>query len=158
MLSPVVALIGPERPSGLFRVGGTAPATQKTRSASRGADQSAAASGTITAPMQGTVIKVLVTEGQTVAQGDAVLVLEAMKMENMLKSPSDGVISSINIISKRERDFFGIHHVRFESDEMNISISHKALSRNIFAQGAINAAMSLIDKKPGFYDLDAIKN
>jgi dihydrodipicolinate reductase len=41
---------------------------------------------------------------------------------------------------------------------MNISISHKALSRNIFAQGAINAAISLIDKKPGFYDLDAIKN
>ncbi|MFM8650905.1 MAG: acetyl-CoA carboxylase biotin carboxylase subunit, partial [Acidimicrobiaceae bacterium] len=61
-------------------VGGTAPTAQKTRSASRGASQSAgAASGTITAPMQGTVIKVLVTEGQTVAQGDAVLVLEAMK-------------------------------------------------------------------------------
>ncbi|MFM8723113.1 MAG: acetyl-CoA carboxylase biotin carboxylase subunit, partial [Acidimicrobiaceae bacterium] len=51
-------------------VGGTAPTAQKTRSASRGASQSAgAASGTITAPMQGTVIKVLVTEGQTVAQG-----------------------------------------------------------------------------------------
>ncbi|MFM8506004.1 MAG: acetyl-CoA carboxylase biotin carboxylase subunit [Acidimicrobiaceae bacterium] len=78
-------------------VGGTAPTAQKTRSASRGASQSAgAASGTITAPMQGTVIKVLVTEGQTVAQGDAVLVLEAMKMENQIQADKAGTVSKIN--------------------------------------------------------------
>lgn len=78
-------------------VGGTAPTSQKTRSASRGASQSAgAASGTITAPMQGTVIKVLVTEGQTVAQGDAVLVLEAMKMENQIQADKAGKVSKIN--------------------------------------------------------------
>lgn len=78
-------------------VGGTAPTAQKTRSASRGASQSAgAASGTITAPMQGTVIKVLVTEGQTVAQGDAVLVLEAMKMENQIQADKAGKVSKIN--------------------------------------------------------------
>lgn len=78
-------------------VGGTAPTAQKTRSASRGASQSAgAASGTITAPMQGTVIKVLVTEGQTVAQGDAVLVLEAMKMENQIQADKTGTVSKIN--------------------------------------------------------------
>ena len=77
-------------------LGGTAPAAQKTRSASRGADQSAAASGTITAPMQGTVIKVLVTEGQTVAQGDAVLVLEAMKMENQIQADKTGKVAKIN--------------------------------------------------------------
>jgi acetyl-CoA/propionyl-CoA carboxylase biotin carboxyl carrier protein len=78
-------------------VGGTAQTAQKTRSASRGASQSAgAASGTITAPMQGTVIKVLVTEGQTVAQGDAVLVLEAMKMENQIQADKAGTVSKIN--------------------------------------------------------------
>ncbi|KRO47548.1 MAG: carbamoyl phosphate synthase [Acidimicrobium sp. BACL27 MAG-120823-bin4] len=78
-------------------VGGTAPTAQKTRSASRGASQSGgAASGTITAPMQGTVIKVLVTEGQTVAQGDAVLVLEAMKMENQIQADKAGTVSKIN--------------------------------------------------------------
>ena len=82
----------------------------------------------------------------------------ALDIKNYIVNLSNNFINSINIISKREADFFGIHHVRFESDEMNISISHKALSRNIFAQGAINAAISLIDKKPGFYDLDAIKN
>jgi len=78
-------------------VGGTAQTAQKTRSASRGASQSAgAASGTITAPMQGTVIKVLVTEGQNVAQGDAVLVLEAMKMENQIQADKAGTVSKIN--------------------------------------------------------------
>ena len=78
-------------------VGGTAQTAQKTRSASRGASQSAgAASGTITAPMQGTVIKVLVTEGQTVAQGDAVLVLEAMKMENQIQADKAGKVAKIN--------------------------------------------------------------
>jgi len=78
-------------------VGGAAPTAQKTRSASRSASQSAgAASGTITAPMQGTVIKVLVSEGQTVAQGDAVLVLEAMKMENQIQADKSGKVSKIN--------------------------------------------------------------
>ena len=92
------------------------------------------------------------------ARKSSIQMVIAIDIKNYIVNLSNNFISSINIISKRERDFFGIHHVRFESDEMNISISHKALSRNIFAQGAINAAMSLIDKKPGFYDLDAIKN
>ncbi|MFM9002327.1 MAG: acetyl-CoA carboxylase biotin carboxylase subunit [Acidimicrobiaceae bacterium] len=78
-------------------VGGTAPTAQQPRAATRGASPSAgAASGTITAPMQGTVIKVLVTEGQTVAQGDAVLVLEAMKMENQIQADKAGTVSKIN--------------------------------------------------------------
>ena len=78
-------------------VGGAVPTAQKTRSASRGASQSSGTtSGTITAPMQGTVIKLLVTEGQTVAQGDAVLVLEAMKMENQIQADKAGTVSKIN--------------------------------------------------------------
>ena len=76
--------------------GASAPSAQKTRSASRGASQSAAASGTVTAPMQGTVIKVLVTQGQTVKQGDAVLVLEAMKMENQIQADKAGTVVKIN--------------------------------------------------------------
>jgi len=77
--------------------GGVAATAQKTRSASRGASQAtAAASGTITAPMQGTVIKLLVSQGQTVAQGEAVLVLEAMKMENQIQADKAGVISKVN--------------------------------------------------------------
>ena len=76
---------------------GTGAPTTKTRSASRGANQSAAAaSGTITAPMQGTVIKLLVDVGQTVAQGDAVLVLEAMKMENQIQADKAGTVAKVN--------------------------------------------------------------
>ncbi|MEY4797117.1 MAG: acyl-CoA carboxylase alpha chain [Actinomycetota bacterium] len=76
---------------------GTGAPTTKTRSASRGANQSAAAaSGTITAPMQGTVIKLLVNVGQTVAPGDAVLVLEAMKMENQIQADKAGTVAKVN--------------------------------------------------------------
>ena len=76
---------------------GTGAPTTKTRSASRGANQSAvASSGTITAPMQGTVIKLLVNVGQTVAQGDAVLVLEAMKMENQIQADKAGTVAKVN--------------------------------------------------------------
>jgi len=51
----------------------------------------------IKAPMPGLILKVLVTEGQTLKKGDPVLILEAMKMENVFKSPTDAVVKSINI-------------------------------------------------------------
>ncbi len=49
----------------------------------------------IKAPMPGMVLNILVGEGQEVKKGDALLVLEAMKMENVLKSPCDGVIKRV---------------------------------------------------------------
>ncbi len=51
----------------------------------------------VKAPMPGMVLNILVEEGQEVKKGDALIVLEAMKMENILKSPSDGVIKKIAI-------------------------------------------------------------
>lgn len=51
----------------------------------------------IKAPMPGLVLNVLVTEGGEVKKGDNLLVLEAMKMENILKSPTDGSIKKIKI-------------------------------------------------------------
>ena len=45
---------------------------------------------TITAPMQGTIVKLLVEDGATVRSGEAIMVLEAMKMENQIVSHSDG--------------------------------------------------------------------
>lgn len=49
----------------------------------------------IKAPMPGMILNVLVNEGDEVKKGDVLLVLEAMKMENMLKSPSDGTVKKI---------------------------------------------------------------
>jgi biotin carboxyl carrier protein len=49
----------------------------------------------IKAPMPGMVLNILVKEGDEVKKGDPILILEAMKMENILKSPSDGVIKRI---------------------------------------------------------------
>lgn len=49
----------------------------------------------VKAPMPGMVLNILVGEGQQVKKGDALLVLEAMKMENILKSPCDGIIKRI---------------------------------------------------------------
>jgi biotin carboxyl carrier protein len=51
----------------------------------------------VKAPMPGMVLNVLVTEGQEVKKGDPLVVLEAMKMENILKSPSDGTVKKIAI-------------------------------------------------------------
>jgi biotin carboxyl carrier protein len=49
------------------------------------------------APMPGLVVKVMVEEGQVVKQGTPLLVLEAMKMENVLKATGDGIIAAIQV-------------------------------------------------------------
>ena len=52
----------------------------------------------VKAPMQATVVKVAVTDGQKVVKGDLILVLEAMKMEQPVAAHRDGVVSNINAI------------------------------------------------------------
>ncbi|MFT3884478.1 MAG: acetyl-CoA carboxylase biotin carboxyl carrier protein subunit [Flavobacteriales bacterium] len=48
------------------------------------------------APMPGLVLRMLVAEGDAVKKNDPVLILEAMKMENVIKSPSDGTVKKIH--------------------------------------------------------------
>jgi acetyl/propionyl-CoA carboxylase alpha subunit len=50
-------------------------------------------------PMPGMVLKILVKEGDQVTKGDSLIVLEAMKMENMLKAQGNGLVKSIKIKS-----------------------------------------------------------
>lgn len=51
----------------------------------------------VKAPMPGLVLKVMVTEGQALKKGDPVLILEAMKMENVFKASSDATVKAIRI-------------------------------------------------------------
>jgi acetyl-CoA/propionyl-CoA carboxylase, biotin carboxylase, biotin carboxyl carrier protein len=68
-----------------------APA-RRGRERERGA---AVAGGTVAAPMQGTIVKVLVEAGQEVAADEAVCVLEAMKMESEIRAKRAGVVSKV---------------------------------------------------------------
>ncbi|MBK7172260.1 MAG: acetyl-CoA carboxylase biotin carboxyl carrier protein subunit [Bacteroidales bacterium] len=51
----------------------------------------------IVSPMPGKVIKICVTEGQAVTKGDLLLVVEAMKMENNILCPGDGIVDRIEV-------------------------------------------------------------
>ena len=51
----------------------------------------------IKAPMPGLVLKMLIAEDAEFKKGDAILILEAMKMENVIKAPADGVVKEILI-------------------------------------------------------------
>lgn len=56
---------------------------------------SAATGDGVHAPMPGTILKVLVSSGQSVTEGETVIVLEAMKMENEIVAPADGVVGEV---------------------------------------------------------------
>ncbi|PPJ25221.1 acetyl-/propionyl-CoA carboxylase subunit alpha [Nocardia nova] len=62
-----------------------------------GAGASAASGDAVTAPMQGTVVKVAVEEGQSVEAGDLIAVLEAMKMENPVNAHKSGVVTGLAV-------------------------------------------------------------
>ena len=51
----------------------------------------------ITAPIPGRVSRILVQPGQQIGRGDGIVVVEAMKMENELRSPGDGVVVTIAV-------------------------------------------------------------
>ncbi len=57
----------------------------------------AVASGSLLAPMPGTVVSVKVEQGATVAAGDVVLVLEAMKMQHSVTAPHAGTVTQIDV-------------------------------------------------------------
>ena len=77
------------------RRGPAAPGRPKPAGGGSGAGGSG--SGTVTAPMQGTIVKVLVEVGATVETGQALLVLEAMKMENNINAEKSGTVKELNV-------------------------------------------------------------
>ena len=76
-----------------------APAAAPAAAPAPAAPAGAAGSVEVKAPLQGTVMKVLVKPGDSVKKGSPVCVIEALKMENDVPAPADGVIASINVKS-----------------------------------------------------------
>jgi acetyl-CoA/propionyl-CoA carboxylase, biotin carboxylase, biotin carboxyl carrier protein len=84
-------------PAGLGTAGSTTGnRAKKPPRRSGGSGKAAAASGdALTSPMQGTIVKIAVTEGATVAEGDLIVVLEAMKMEQPLNAHKAGTVTGL---------------------------------------------------------------
>jgi acetyl-CoA/propionyl-CoA carboxylase biotin carboxyl carrier protein len=79
---------------GTVAVGGR-PAARAKRSASHAV--TGTGSGQVTVPMQGTIVKVLVSVGDVVEVGQAICLLEAMKMENAVAAEKDGVVKEVRV-------------------------------------------------------------
>ncbi len=77
---------------GLSTGGGSAKKPKRAKGKKSGA---AASGDAVTSPMQGTIVKVVVEEGQEVAEGDTVVVIEAMKMEQPLKAHKSGTVTGL---------------------------------------------------------------
>ena len=67
-------------------------------------------------------------------------------------------ILSLNIESKRVEDVFGIHKVIFSSDSDYIEFKHEALSRKVFAEGAIEISKLISSRSPKMYELEDFFN
>jgi acetyl-CoA/propionyl-CoA carboxylase biotin carboxyl carrier protein len=101
----VVVEVGGKRlevslPGGFGGGGGTAGAGRKKAPKRGGGGKagSGASGDAVVSPMQGTIVKVAVEEGQTVAEGELIVVLEAMKMEQPLNAHKAGTVTSLNAV------------------------------------------------------------
>ncbi len=76
----------------------TAPAAEAPKPAAPKAEAPAGGKK-IVSPLPGSIIKVMVSEGQSVKKGDTLLTLESMKMENAVQADCDGVVSKIAVVA-----------------------------------------------------------
>jgi len=91
-----------DTPGGQAIVGGIAhtlnvEGLEEERAGPSAAAAVTASEGAVTAIMPGKIMRVLVAEGDEVAEGDIVCILEAMKMENELKAPKAGVVQTLRM-------------------------------------------------------------
>jgi acetyl-CoA/propionyl-CoA carboxylase biotin carboxyl carrier protein len=94
----VVVEVGGKRlevtlPGGLGQAAGRSDPSRRRRSSHRTA--AVAAGDAVTSPMQGTIVKVAVADGDEVAEGDTIVVIEAMKMEQPLQAHRAGAVSGL---------------------------------------------------------------
>lgn len=76
----------------------------------------------------------------------------AIELQRLIKENNiSNNVTSINIKSKRTLDVFGIHKVVFFNNSENIEFKHEALSRKVFATGAVNIAKLILKNEPKLY-------
>ncbi|WP_417216898.1 acetyl/propionyl/methylcrotonyl-CoA carboxylase subunit alpha [Arthrobacter sp.] len=84
---------------GASSTGGKANGKAKRKRSNRSSAGTAATGDSLTSPMQGTIVKVAVADGDTVSEGDLVVVLEAMKMEQPLTAHRAGTITGLTAVA-----------------------------------------------------------
>jgi len=92
-----VAMWIPESAMAVAPAAGPSALPRPKRAGGGAVATAAAASGSITVPMQGTIIKVNVAEGDTVEAGAVICVLEAMKMENNITADAGGTVTEVKV-------------------------------------------------------------
>ncbi len=78
--------------------GGPAPRERRTVDASASAGSRTLVKGGVAAQIAGRILSVKVKVGDAVAKGDVLLLLEAMKMENEIKAPTDGIVKDVPVV------------------------------------------------------------
>ena len=92
-----VKLWVPDTPMVAVAGGKAGGAKKPSRAAAAGGAGGSSGSGQVAVPMQGTIVKVLVEVGQVVEAGAAVVVLEAMKMENQIQAEKSGTVTEVRV-------------------------------------------------------------
>lgn len=90
------AAVKPSAPTPAAKPSAAAPKPAPA-AAPKPAAQATSGGAGVTAPMPGVILNVMVTVGQSVKEGDVLLILEAMKMENEVSSPSTGTIKEVAV-------------------------------------------------------------
>ena len=94
--APVAAPVAPQAapaPAAPVQAAAPAPAPAAPAPAPAAAPAASGGSGDVISPMPGTVLRLNVNNGETVASGDVILILEAMKMENEIVAPCAGKVT-----------------------------------------------------------------
>jgi len=92
-----VKVIGPPPPGGGVAAGTNSVGRPAPRRGRSGGSTDGAASGSVVSPLQGTVLRVNVKQGQEVEEGAVVCVIEAMKMENEITAPVAGKVEELSV-------------------------------------------------------------
>ena len=83
----------------------------------------------------------------------------AIELQRLIKENNiSNNVTSINIKSERTLDVFGIHKVVFFNNSENIEFKHEALSRKVFATGAVNIAKLILKNEPKLYTTEDFFN